>query len=457
VTDYEKIILELREENKKSREEIKRLGLLINDLIKSNDGQAKSINELQQKLTYYENPHSPPSQNSLLYRKQKTEKRQNREDGKSNRGGIPGHKGATQKFIPQKSLHHKLSACPKCNSTNITQRNIKKRIMVNIPEPQPYEVTEHVLHNYNCKKCNHTFSNDGNLPPTGNFDGSVIRNVVDMYSKRMPYGTIKQSLQEQHGLHISNTTVQSILQTGQMQLEPMYEEIRHKIDTSETVGFDETGYSVDGANAWCWVARTATESQYVLEYSRGAKILKKYWKKFRGTVISDGWKPYVTVFCKNKRQRCTAHLQRESKDVSLKSKDSSSVILYGEFSKILFYARIFCKLNHKKIQRVQYANYLSEKIDEIIQQYMDGDGIMMKFGEKLKTAQNSLFTFVICPGVPSTNNDTENSIRKCVMQRNVRGQVKSKSGMRMLSVLLSCFETWRIRGQNMLSEMAKYI
>lgn len=51
---------------------------------------------------------------------------------------------------------------------------------------------------------------------------------------------------------------------------------------------------------------------------------------------------------------------------------------------------------------------------------------MIRFGRKLKTAQNNLFTFVSYPGVLPTNNDTEGSIRKCVMQRNVRGQMKSK-------------------------------
>ena len=449
MTDYERIILELREENK-------RLKTINDNLIKSNDSLVKSVNELQQKLAYYENPHSPPSSNSLQWKKQKAEKRQNR-DGKSNRGGISGHKGATQIFTPQKTAHHELFACPKCHGTNITQIKTKKRIIVSIPPPQQYEVTEHVLHRYNCQTCHNEFQNDGNLPPQGNFDRTVIRNVADMYSKRMPYDTIKQSLQEQHGLHITNTTVQSILQTGQILLEPFYEEISHKIRTSDVTGFDETGYPVDGKSAWMWVARTATEAQYVLEYSRGGKILKKYWKKFRGTVISDGWRPYVTVFCKNKRQRCTAHLQRESEDVAIKSKNKSAAILYEEFSEILFYARIYSKLHHEKTQRIAYANYLSGKVDGIIERYLDGDDAMGSFGNKLKIAQNNLFTFVIHPGVPSTNNDTEGSIRKCIMQRNVRGQAKSNAGMRMLSVFLSCFETWRIRGQNMLSEMAKYI
>ena len=288
-------------------------------MIKSNDSLVKSVNELKQKLAYYENPHSPPSQNSLRWKKQKAEKRQ-KNNGKSNRGGVLGHKGATQKFIPQKTAHHELSACPRCSSTNITQIKPKRRIMVAIPPPQQYEVTEHVLHRYNCQTCHNEFQNDCNLPPTGDFDGTVIRNVADMYSKKMPYDTIRTSLQEQHGLHITNTTVQSILQTGQMLLEPFYEEIRHKILDSVIAHFDETGYPVDGRSAWCWIARTVNEAFYALEYSRGANVLKKYWKKFKGILISDGWKPYVTVFCKNTRQRCTAHLQRESKDVSINQK-----------------------------------------------------------------------------------------------------------------------------------------
>jgi len=143
--------------------------------------------------------------------------------------------------------------------------------------------------------------------------------------------------------------------------------------------------------------------------------------------------------------------------VARRSKNKLAEKLYGEFSEILFYARIFSKLNHEKTHQISYTNYLSQRIDGIVRRYLEGDDVMVKFGKKLKIAQNNLFTFVIFPGVPSTNNDTEGSIRKCIMQKNVRGQVKSKKGMGMLAVFLTCFETWRIRGQNMLSEMAKYI
>ncbi len=81
-----------------------------------------------------------------------------------------------------------------------------------------------------------------------------------------------------------------------MLLEPLYQEIRHKILDSVIVHFDETGYPVDGRSAWVWIARTVNEAFHALEYSRGANVLKKYWKKFKGIVISDGWMAYVNMF-----------------------------------------------------------------------------------------------------------------------------------------------------------------
>ncbi len=430
--DHEKIILKLQEE----------------------------IRHLKLKLTYYENPHSPPSSNSLEWRKQKRDAKKKRDTGsnKSRRGGIPGHKGTTQKFTPTKTKHHYSSNCPKCGSANIYKIKTSKRIMVGIPEPVPYTVTEHTVYQYNCNKCYNHFQADDTLPPHGCFDGSAIREVVGMFSKRMPYDTIRITLEERYGLNISCTTVQSILRTASILLEPFYEDIHKKIVTASVAGIDETTFPIDGKMGWMWVARTKSEAHYSLEYSRGSKILKKYWKKFSGILVSDGYVPYRTVLFHNIRQRCTAHLQRETKHLAIrKSKSKSSVILYGEFSKMLHDARLYTAEKHSETQRIRHVNHLLKQVDDIISKYFTGDAEMIQFAKKLKTARNSLFTFVIYPHVPSTNNDAENSVRKCIMQRNVRGQMKSNQGMRMLSVFLTCFETWRIRGLNMFSEMAKYI
>ena len=74
---------------------------------------------------------------------------------------------------------------------DITQTKIHKRVMVEIPPPVPYIATKHVLYQYNCKNCTDSFKTDGNLPPHGCFDSSAIREVASLFSKRMPYDTIR--------------------------------------------------------------------------------------------------------------------------------------------------------------------------------------------------------------------------------------------------------------------------
>ncbi len=420
----------------------------------------EEIRQLKLKLTYYENPHSPPSNNSLEWKKQKRDakKKRDTDSNKSRRGGIQGHKDATQKFIPTNTNHHKSSNCPKCGSLNISQSKTSKRIMVGITQPVPYTVTEHVVYQYDCNKCYNHFQADDKLPPHGCFDGSTIREVVGMFSKRMPYDTIRITLEEKYGLSVSCTTIQAILHTGSILLESFYENIHNKIVTSHIAGLDETTFPIDGKVGWMWVARTKTEAHYSLEYSRGSRVLKKHWKRFSGILISDGYVSYRIVFFANIRQRCTAHLQREAKHLAIrKSKSKLSATLYGKFSKLLHDARLYTAQKHSETQRILHVNHLLRQVDDMISKYFIGDAEMIKFAKKLKTARNSLFTFVVYPNVPSTNNDAENSVRKCIMQRNVRGQMKSNQGMKMLSVFLTCFETWRIRGLNMFSEMAKYI
>lgn len=86
--------------------------------------------------------------------------------------------------------------------------------MVGIPEPSPYAVTEHVVYRYGCNKCSNHLQADDTLPPHGNFDGSAVREVINMFSKRMPYDTIRITLEERYGLSVSCTAIQAILHTG---------------------------------------------------------------------------------------------------------------------------------------------------------------------------------------------------------------------------------------------------
>ena len=242
-------------------------------------------------------------------------------------------------------------------------------MIVEIPPPTQYIATEHVLYQYNCKNCSDNFKTDGNLPPCGSFDASAIREIVSLFSKRMSYDTIRITLQERYGLKISCTTVQSILRTGSMMLEPLYNTIHSKITTASVIGIDETTFPIDGKTGWMWVARSKTESYYTLEYSRGGKILKKHFKKFSGILVSDGYVPYRTVFCENIKQRCTAHLQRDAKYLARKSNDKQAKTIYGKLSKLLHHARLYSVEEHSEKQRKRYSLNLLKQIDSGVVPY----------------------------------------------------------------------------------------
>ena len=113
----DKIDSELRRENKQQKLIIDELVKYVDDLTRSNNRMTRTINsltrsndKLKHKLFYYDNPHAPPSRKPLQGEKDKKEKK----DTESNRGGVFGHKGKTQTFIPQKTTHHDSTACPKC-------------------------------------------------------------------------------------------------------------------------------------------------------------------------------------------------------------------------------------------------------------------------------------------------------------------------------------------------------
>ena len=227
-----------------------------------------------------------------------------------------GHKGATQKFKPKHIKYYTTDTCPRCNSSNIHTTGQHSRTMVSIPVPQPHIVTKHISFKYECKCCNTNFQSEDNLPPRGSFDKSIIQEITSLFGSRMPLDVIGKFLKQRHGLLITNTTINSILYTATTLLQPFYEQIHHEINNSDVIGIDETTYRVAGKTAYVWVARSNNASFFALENSRGAKVVKKYWKSFDGILVSDGYKVYSNVFSDNIRQRCTAHLQREAKDVS---------------------------------------------------------------------------------------------------------------------------------------------
>ena len=100
---------------------------------------------LHARLRAYENAHTPPS---------KSKKKREPEEPSGKLGAEKGHpKYEREQPEPTKTVEHKLDACPHCSHKLKKPFKIERRVIEEIPKPQPIQVTEHLVEHYKCPHC----------------------------------------------------------------------------------------------------------------------------------------------------------------------------------------------------------------------------------------------------------------------------------------------------------------
>jgi hypothetical protein len=413
---------------------------------KNCDSLLEKIKELESKLSYYDNPNSPPSSDSIHWRKQKKQRKSN-QHGKP--GQKDGHKGTTNNFKPTNTINHTSEKCSRCGSKNIIQTTQQSRIIAEIPKPQPVTITKHIIPVYFCNNCYNTTIPDCSIPKKGNLGFHFVGIILSLWSARITLRNIAKMIESFYCIKISASTINNALCNTSSALEPLVNEIKKDICNSKSAHFDETKYSIHGSTGWVWTGVNQNSCFITVENSRGKKVLEKHFSSFAGVAICDGWMPYH-IF--NTRQRCWAHILREAKHYSEKLETNNSVSLYQSLQEL------FCHTTLHKIEKPDYFlyNYSIELLEKIITPY-NNDKSLSKFLTKLNNAKNNLFTFLLYPGVEPTNNAAERALRESVIHRKIRGCVRNQKGMRMFGNLMSVTMTWKVRDCNILDEIVKYV
>jgi transposase len=442
----------------------------------------RTLAELKRRLSHYENSNTPPSKNSLLYREMKQKRKEERINRENNEnassstvskkpGRKNGHIGVTQIFTPKGNpIIHTMDRCPNCNSTRLSVTSTEERMLVDVPDPLPYNVREHIINVYECSTC----GADELLPESvaralpssilidekkrGNGIVTLGRNALSTISLlwsvgRLPQRKISYVIESLYHLKLSAATVGHALEHVSDRLETFHEKIRKKINRSEKANFDETGMPVAGRKSWIWIAATAKYAFVQVAMSRGSDVLETYFPKFKGVAIVDGWKSYSYF---SVLQRCWAHPLREAEILSLRTKGrskqeaeyllSSLRSLFHETKEALKeHPPPNQKLHDRQLRKLRYI--LSRK------KYSDAD--VVKFVSKLKSASRNLFTFTLYHGVEPTNSHAERQLREPIVHRKIRGQLKSEKGMVIFSRLMTAVSTWKLQDLNPFLEFKK--
>ncbi len=403
--------------------------------------QQEKIDELERRLLAYENAHTPPSQNKRNYPKK---------EPTGNPVGAPkGHAGTTRETPEPNSFKElRLHACPDCGKQLGRPRTIHKKIIIDLPEPQPLNITEFSIPVYFCNHCSQeVMPTDKGLPAEGIFGPNIMAEIALLKNEdRLPYAKIAGILNRQHGLEITAATALDINRRVADRLQGTYEEIKQDIMNSSQVNADETGIKVKAKNYWTFLFMSLTSVLFMIRPSRGQKTIKEaLGSKYNGILSCDGWAPYPK--CVKIIQRCWAHLLREAECLAEKH-EGQSRLLYNLLCKM--FARIK-KITTSTIRGVKTRthNWCIKTMKQLInacKAYAE----LRKFAGKIENGFEYWFTCVLYPEIEPTNNRAERALREIVVQRKI-SSLWNKKGVRIKETIMSCLATWRLRGLNIFS------
>lgn len=402
-------------------------------------GLEKKNEELEKRLLAYENAHTPPS---------KQRNYPKREKGVSKVGAPKGHKGITRKTpTPTESKILSIDTCPKCKHDLGKPIKFVRRVIEELPDPQPLRVIEFFVSHYDCPHCNQKIiATDLELPQEGKLGNNLQVEIAHLrYEDRLPLRMIVQTLNRKYpNLNLSAATVLDVLRRVKNKLKPVYQIIKQNVKKSANCNADETGAKLNGKKHWLWVFMSLNHVLFCFSKKRKAKVIEKVLgKDYLGIVTCDGFKGYPNIV-KN-IQRCWAHLLREAKFLAQK---------YGGQAKLL-YGALCIIFNKIKIVTTETSKKMREKIYYLcigeLESWIKTCKAYTELQALVTTIKNGLkqwFTCILHPEIEPTNNRAERELRKYVIQRKISGSFRSTKGLEIAEVIMSVLATWKLQGLN---------
>jgi transposase len=304
----------------------KRIEELEAELTQKNE----KIDRLESRLARYENPHTPPSKQRSGSSESSADEADDEDTLHTDGGTVgrnPGHEPAFRTpREPDETVDLTLKSCPCCGDPLGEAEQVSTRLIEEIPDPQPIEVTQYNRHHYTCEGCGEeTVASEPNCPAEGQFGVNVVAEAaLNRYEYRLPYRKIAERFDQLHGLSMSGASAWHATERAARAGRGEYEQIRDAIRRADVVHVDETGMNVDGEQSWIWTFRTDEHTLFAVRESRGSSVpADVLGEDFAGTIVCDGWTAYPAFH--DTLQRCWAHLLREAEDVAADHEEAEPI------------------------------------------------------------------------------------------------------------------------------------
>ena len=221
------------------------------------------------------------------------------------------------------------------------------------------------------------------------------------------------------------------------------------------VSMDETGWKIGKEGCSLWTFASELQRVFVFGCRKDSATLDEMLPPdvFHGVGISDDAAVYRHRFVR--AQKCWAHLLRKAIRLALLFPRKKSYRRFLDRILELYYdaKRVAADGRLSAAGRQQRVKQLEDRLCELCQTYLDQTSAEMKphegdFFNLLnelveRMLDEELFTFVLVPGVESTNNLTERLQRSPAQDREAGRTSKTSAGAHRRSVIVSVLESLR--------------
>jgi hypothetical protein len=446
----------LRAENQELREVLQRTQEQLR-LVHAQIGETQEqLRVAQARIQELEKLKTPPP--SFL----KAKKKKPQEDEKKPRKKRDAqYNRARPRSLPTQIVEHRLVDCPDCRLRLGGISLARSREVIDVPAPQPVEVTEHRIFKGWCAGCQkwHEAPVDFHKQVIGQGRMGVrlasliatLRTVM-----RLPLRQIQMYLLTLHQMRISIGEIVELLHRMKDQMQPQIDALKMQIRASPALQADETGWREDGENGYIWSVSTPTLRYYEYHHSRAGAVVKHLiGEDFAGVLGSDFYAGYNIH--QGWHQRCWVHFLRDVHDLKELHPQNSLLLGWARAVKNL-YEQAVAWAEHdpetdlspyqQSLARVAQQHAFEQRLWELCQPYTHTTAPQHTLCERVERFLPELFVFVAVPGVPAHNNLAERSIRPLVIARKISGGTRSPKGSETRMGLASLFGTWAAQHLN---------
>jgi len=153
------------------------------------------------------------------------------------------------------------------------------RQSVEIPPIRPFIVQHNVYGKVcSCGHCNETDFPENVTAPI-NY-GSGIQALASYFHTRqyLPYERMKELFKDIMGVSMSSGTLRNMIYRMATKAQPYYSEIKNRIQSSASVGSDETSVKVNGNKHWMWTWQSNGLTFITHSDNRGFATIEEHFK-----------------------------------------------------------------------------------------------------------------------------------------------------------------------------------